>query len=164
MKRTKYTKELLIPIVKESNSYADVCRKLNVTPSTGAQTYITKKIKEYNIDTSHFVGKGWLKGKKFTTNPGKTLDEICVKNSTYKSSDLLKKLIKENKKKYQCEICNLTIWRDNPIPLELHHINGCHTDNRFENLQILCPNCHSQTRKYRKELSTQKKTSDVNVG
>lgn len=44
MKRTKYTKELLIPIVKESNSYADVCRKLNVTPSTGAQTYITKKI------------------------------------------------------------------------------------------------------------------------
>ena len=29
--------------------------------------------------------------------------------STYKSSDLLKKLIKENKKKYQCEICNLTI-------------------------------------------------------
>lgn len=58
MKKTKYTKELLIPIVKESNSYADVCRKLNVTPSTGAQTYINKKIKEYNIDTSHFVGKG----------------------------------------------------------------------------------------------------------
>ena len=58
MKKAKYTKELLIPIVKESNSYADVCRKLNVTPSTGAQTYITKKIKEYNIDTSHFVGKG----------------------------------------------------------------------------------------------------------
>lgn len=36
MKKTKYTKELLIPIVKESNSYADVCRKLNITPNTGA--------------------------------------------------------------------------------------------------------------------------------
>lgn len=58
MKKTKYTKELLIPIVKESNSYADVCRKLNIAPNTGAQTYVTKKIKEYHIDTSHFTGKG----------------------------------------------------------------------------------------------------------
>lgn len=58
MKKTKYTKELLIPIVKESNSYTDVCRKLNITPNTGAQTYVTKKIKEYHIDTAHFTGRG----------------------------------------------------------------------------------------------------------
>lgn len=164
MKKTKYTKELLIPIVKESNSYADVCRKLNITPNTGAQTYVTKKIKEYHIDTAHFTGRGWLKGKKITTNPGKTLDEICVENSTYSSSKLLKKLVKEGKKKYQCEICNLTVWRENPISLELHHINGCYIDNRLENLQILCPNCHSQAHSYCKGLSTQKETSDVNVG
>lgn len=164
MKKTKYTKELLIPIVKESNSYADVCRKLNITPNTGAQTYVTKKIKEYHIDTAHFTGRGWLKGKKITTNPGKTLDEICVENSTYSSSKLLKKLVKEGKKKYQCEICNLTVWRENLISLELHHINGCHIDNRLENLQILCPNCHSQAHSYCKGLSTQKETSDVNVG
>ena len=164
MKKTKYTKELLIPIVKESNSYADVCRKLSIAPNTGAQTYITKKIKEYHIDTSHFTGRGWLKGKKITTNPGKTLDEICVVNSTYKSSSLLKKLVKEGKKKYQCEICNLTIWRENPISLELHHINGCHTDNRLENLQILCPNCHSQVHNSYKGMSAQKETSDVEVG
>lgn len=49
MKKTKYTKELLIPIVKESNSYADVCRKLNVTPSTGAQTYITKRSRNITL-------------------------------------------------------------------------------------------------------------------
>ena len=164
MKKTKYTKELLIPIVKESNSYADVCRKLNITPNTGAQTYVTKKIKEYHIDTAHFTGRGWLKGKKITTNPGKTLDEICVENSTYSSSKLLKKLVKEGKKKYQCEICNLTVWRENPISLELHHINGCHIDNRLENLQSLCPNCHIHAHSYCKGLRTQKETSDVNVG
>ena len=140
MKKTKYTKELLIPIVKESNSYADVCRKLNITPNTGAQTYVTKKIKEYHIDTAHFTGRGWLKGKKITTNPGKTLDEICVENSTYSSSKLLKKLVKEGKKKYQCEICNLTVWRENPISLELHHING--KESTLENLQTLCFDCH----------------------
>jgi len=99
----------LISVVKRSNSYADVCRELNVTPSTGAQTYITRKIKEYNIDTSHFTGKGWLKGKKITTNPGKTIEEICVENSTYNSSRLLKKLVREGKKKYQCENCKLSL-------------------------------------------------------
>ena len=35
-----------------------------------------------------------------------------------------------------------------PIPLQLHHINGNPTDNRIENLQVLCPNCHAQTDNY----------------
>lgn len=35
------------------------------------------------------------------------------------------------------------------ISLELHHINGNHYDNRLENLQIVCPNCHSQTEGHR---------------
>ena len=36
-------------------------------------------------------------------------------------------------------------WNGNPLKLQLHHINGNHNDNRIENLQILCPNCHTQT-------------------
>ena len=49
--------------------------------------------------------------------------------------------------------------------MELHHINGDHTDLRIENLQILCPNCHALTDNYRgKAKSTQNKSSDVNAG
>lgn len=36
-------------------------------------------------------------------------------------------------------------WNGKPLTLQLDHINGDHSDNRLENLRILCPNCHSQT-------------------
>lgn len=34
------------------------------------------------------------------------------------------------------------------IPLEIHHIDGDFSNNRPENLQLLCPNCHSLTENY----------------
>ena len=48
--------------------------------------------------------------------------------------------------------------------MELHHINGNHNDNRLENLQLLCPNCHAYTDNYRGKnikWSAQKKISVV---
>lgn len=57
-----------------------------------------------------------------------------------------------------------------PISLELHHINGIKDDLRIENLQILCPNCHSFTDNYRGKnigLSAQEEIPDVeylNIG
>ncbi|MGM9530406.1 HNH endonuclease [Intestinibacter sp.] len=47
--------------------------------------------------------------------------------------------LKENK----CEECGITEWRGKPITIQLHHINGDRSDNRVENLRMLCPNCHS---------------------
>lgn len=44
-----------------------------------------------------------------------------------------------------CQSCGIDEWLGRPLSLALHHVNGNGHDNRLENLQVLCPNCHSQT-------------------
>jgi DNA-binding CsgD family transcriptional regulator len=55
------------------------------------------------------------------------------------------RLISEGIKQNRCERCGIGEWQGQPITLALHHVNGVRDDNRLQNLQILCPNCHSQT-------------------
>lgn len=149
MNRDKRTKEDYENAAKNSESISNMCKILGLKPKGGNYKTIHNKIKEYNIDISHFLGKGWNKGLKFKPNKGFSLEKILVENSTYQSFKLKNKLLKEGLKACKCEKCNNTEWLGKPIPLELHHINGDRTDNRIENLQILCPNCHAQTDNYR---------------
>lgn len=149
--RYKHTKEELEEAVKKSLAIAGVCRELNMKPCGGNYKTLHAKFKEWEIDTSHFTGAAWNQGSSFTPF-GKTyaLVDALVENSPYKSSTSLKRrLFKEGIKTKQCEKCGITKWNDEEITLELEHINGINTDNRIENLKILCPNCHSQTSTFR---------------
>lgn len=72
------------------------------------------------------------------------LQKILNNEKSYVKSFELKGLLFEyGLKERICEKCLLKNWLQFPIPLELHHINGNHHDNKLENLQILCSNCHS---------------------
>jgi DNA-binding transcriptional ArsR family regulator len=55
------------------------------------------------------------------------------------------RLVAAGLKVARCEICGINEWRGKPLSLALHHVNGDGVDNRLENLQLLCPNCHAQT-------------------
>lgn len=79
----------------------------------------------------------------------KSLDDILNNKITYKTSDLKKRLIEEGLKENRCEKCGINEWNGEELCLELHHIDGNHYNNNLENLQILCPNCHSQTKYFR---------------
>ena len=149
--KVKYTKEQLKEAVIKSLSIAEVCRILDIRPSGGNYKTINNYLKEWNIDKSHFTGKAWNAGLRYKPfKKIKDINEILIENSTYVSSNALRKrLISEGLKDHKCEKCNLKEWLDEPIKLELHHINGLNLDHRIENLQLLCPNCHSITDNFR---------------
>lgn len=71
------------------------------------------------------------------------------------SYSLKLKLFKSGEKEKKCEKCQLENWNGLPIPLEMHHIDGNSLNNDLSNLQILCPNCHSQTKMIKSKSMTQ---------
>lgn len=142
----KMTEEKLKEIVKESFSIAEVLKKLKMSITTGNYKSFHKAIKIYKIDTTHFLGQAHLKNKSHNTKRTIPFDEILIENSTYTStSELKRRLVKEKLIEYYCAICKIIEWHGKLLSLQLDHINGINTDNRIENLRLLCPNCHSQT-------------------
>ena len=151
-----YQKDKLEQIVSESYSFAEALRKIGLKDAGSNFKTIKKYVEEYNIDTSHFRGQTWNKGMGNTDYAAyNKLENILKENTNFKSDTLKYRLVKEGLKQWKCEKCgNEGVWEGKELVLELHHINGNHYDNRLENLQILCPNCHSQTDNFRNKNST----------
>ena len=143
-KKRSWSEKQLKNAVKNSKSYRNVIIILGLRPTGGNYDQVKKYIKEYNLSTKHFTGKLWSKGLKIPFRPFIDLKDILVKNSTYQSFKLKKRLFSVKLKKPKCEECGWAqVSIDGRLPLELDHINGDRHDNRIENLRILCPNCHS---------------------
>ena len=142
-KRTWSDDDLKIA-VKNSFSVRGVIQKLHLVPAGGNYQQVNAAISLNKLNTKHFTGQAWRKGRLFGIEPRIPLDKILVKESNFQSFKLKKRLFVEGLKKPACEMCG---WaersEDGRIPVELDHVNGDHYDNRIENLRILCPNCHS---------------------
>jgi len=139
----KFSKEKLEECVKSSTSLRQVIFKMNMNESGGNYTTITKWISNWNIDISHFLGKGSNLGK--SPHNKISLDEILSNKHFVKSDNLKKRLLKEKLLHYKCAMCSLDLWNNQKIVLELDHIDGNRKNNNLSNLRLLCPNCHSQT-------------------
>lgn len=149
--RNIVTKEDLEDIVKKSLSIADICRALGYVPIGENYKIIKTKLKLYGISISHFTGKGWNVGNRFREFGRKASSSmIFIENSQYANrTNIKKRLVDEELLEYKCGKCgNIGIWEGNPITLQLEHKNGINDDNRVENLEFLCPNCHSQTKTF----------------
>jgi len=137
--------------VAESLSVRQVLRCMGLVPAGGNYKTVQARISKLGLNTAHFTGKSWNVGPRYKAFGRKaTLEEILVENSTYAFTHGLRgRLLKEGVKQPQCEHYGLATWRGQPIPLELHHVNGVNNDHRLSNLHLLCSNCHALTDNYR---------------
>lgn len=139
-----WSKSKIEEAVKASISYTETLRRLNVNTRGNNADTLKKKIQEYNIDISHFTGRA----RTYKNGKEKPKEEYFVKGSTIQSSKVKARLLKDNLVEYKCALCGLSEWMGKTLVLQLHHIDGDSSNNTLENLQLLCPNCHSQTDNY----------------
>jgi len=147
-KSTKYTKELLEPIIKESISLAEVIRKLGIKWSGGQQQNIKRWIKIYEIDTSHFLGQAANCGEKHKGSKKKHWSDVLVlmpDTNRRQVAYRLRRALIECGVEYKCEHCeNKGSWNGKELRLQVNHKDENWLNNEADNLEFLCPNCHSQ--------------------
>lgn len=134
-------------LIATHESYSACLRALGLsTFGSGSRQFIKRRVKELSIDTSHFK-RG---GRKSAISYRYPLEAILCKDSFYCHTESLKRrLVRAGLIEYKCAFCgNTGEWNGESLVLQLDHINGDHFDNRLENLRLLCPNCHSQTKTY----------------
>jgi hypothetical protein len=145
-KKRSYTDGELAIAVRGAVSIRQVLVHLGLSPNGGGSYAMVKKhINRLNLNTSHFIGRGHLRGKTHSWNYKYSLEEMLVKNSTLSRGTLKKRLIKEGLLEEECSICGLpNEWRGKKLVMILDHKNGIKNDNSIENLRLVCPNCNSQ--------------------
>ena len=128
-----YTKDQIIALRKEGYGYNTLVKKTGIPYST--IRFWTKGI---YVDAR----TAYLKSIEIRLKPISELNPL--------SKDTIRKRL-ILKRGWQCQSCRLFEWSGKPITLEIEHKDGNHKNNNEENLELLCPNCHSYTATWRRK-------------
>jgi len=138
--KNSFTDEEFTQVWQSSSSLAECSRRLGISPTSSTVREISNRL---SLSRDHMT-------HNYSRSAKKPLEDILIE-SDYRpySSNLKKRILNEGLLDNKCSICGISDWLEQPLSLELDHINGNPADNRIENLRILCPNCHAQTPTYR---------------
>lgn len=131
-----YSDDDIIRVSAKVTSMSQLLFELGLRPAGGNFANMKRRLQSLDLKCSHWGGQAWNKGERLKDWSQYT-----------KISHLKKHLVKE--RGHDCERCGLSEWQDEPIPLEVDHVNGDRTDNHEDNLKILCCNCHALTPTWR---------------
>ena len=143
-RKIKVTDEQIIDVALNSQSASSAAAKLGIKYET-----FRVHAKRLNVFNTNQSGKGTKKPKDEGFGKMSLSDIFEGKHPQYQSNKLRKRLFSEKIKDERCELCGLTEWLGKKLSLEVDHKDGNRYNHSLSNLQILCPNCHSQTNTYR---------------
>lgn len=143
-KKYKITDDEFIKIVSESKTMLSAAKKINMPFMTFR--YRARILNIYKPNPSRIGIKRNV--KEFIKNTTPLIDIINGLHPQYNTNRLKHRLIKDGYKDNKCERCDIIEWCGEPLSLQLHHKNGNSFDHNLSNLEMLCPNCHSQTITY----------------
>ncbi|MFV2022047.1 hypothetical protein [Micromonospora sp. LOL_023] len=159
MGREKYTRERLAAAAEQCHNVTDVLRHLGIRVSGGSHAHISRRLKFYGINTSHFTGSAHNRGQRgyYRLTPPMLLVRL-PRGSRRTPGFRLKRALLSIGVPERCATCGTgPTWQDAPLTLHVEHGDGDFLNNRATNLRLLCPNCHSQTETYagsRRTLTT----------
>jgi hypothetical protein len=143
-KKIKVTDEQIMEAALSSKSATSAAAKLGIKYET-----FRVHAKRLGVFLSNPSGKGIRKPKKDGLGKISLTDILEGKHPQYQSNKLRQRLFLEGFKEKKCERCGISEWLGKPLSLELDHKDGNCYNHNLQNLQILCPNCHSQTDTFR---------------
>lgn len=152
-KKPKYfiSQDTFQQAVDKSSTIAEVIENLGYSSSQNSRYRQMKYLSTlYDIklpvyDPTQSNGKSGI-AKRLSDN------EFFALNTSRSGGNLRNRMLDKGVK-YVCSMSDCPLhekaeWRGKRITLQVDHINGKSTDNRFENLRFLCANCHTQTETY----------------
>lgn len=132
----KYTDDDIVTAAAQVKSMSGLLKKLGLRPTGGNYDNMKRNLQRLGFKCEHWTGQLWNKEKRL-----KDWSQYA------RGSTLKPHLIKE--RGHKCEDCKRTKWKDEDIPLEVHHKDGERTNNDETNLELLCPNCHAMTKNWK---------------
>jgi len=132
-------------IIMTSKTMSEALIRCGLRPVGSNRMTLLSRALNDAVDVSHLSDTPKQKTKK------RSLDEILVRNSPNVSTYHMKnRLLAAGVLENRCSICGQEpVWNGKPLTLHIDHINGDRSDNRLENLRIVCPHCDSQLPTYK---------------